>query len=658
MKKLLLLGAAVLMVTSASAQLKRAHTTSMQRHAAPKVERIVPDWNLDTKVATGYSKKNVASKSMAKAPRKSSILDVWYTRPAGVFGSGPIMKNGLYYSDFTRTIFHFKPFKDYTFHGNVLGAEPGENLITYYEYYIDGETDYADEVTDLVIEYPFYTQEFMPKFAAGIGTDIDDIDARGAWFNFQSMTYDYDYKVDPPMFLGSNPNIALAVRSWHDFTDVSEDERYFVTARDNSTGGWFGNEPYSITKYGGLKPFDPNEGETAGNWFGKNAGTTDGMSRIDGIAQAFEKPEHPYLLSHVGAMFYMVNITAPVELTCKVYKLDSIPSYREQGVARLPAEPGELIATGTCTATPEMVLTQYNSKPMLLDFPLMGYDPILDMPIEMDLTIDYPILVVLDNYNDEGLEALTSFSAVIDTYWDQDEGFGEMAYLKIDDADEEGTFHGDYLWYGLNNLFGEPMKTSYSIYLSIEQPFITTMLVDDDEYTFPDEGGQMFREYQTRNEQGEVVIKTMDGVGFISSYLTAEDDWYVTWNDEEEMPDWLHLTLYDDPNSVPGEQIYYNTGVSVTADPLPEGVTYREAKIRFEIPGDYFYYTFKQGEEPQPQPGNRYDVNEDGEVSVADINYLIQMILSNNLKAVGDVNQDGEVSLADVNDLINYILNH
>ena len=32
----------------------------------------------------------------------------------------------------------------------------------------------------------------------------------------------------------------------------------------------------------------------------------------------------------------------------------------------------------------------------------------------------------------------------------------------------------------------------------------------------------------------------------------------------------------------------------VTAAPLPEGVSYREAVIRFEIPGDYLDYTFKQ----------------------------------------------------------------
>ena len=34
----------------------------------------------------------------------------------------------------------------------------------------------------------------------------------------------------------------------------------------------------------------------------------------------------------------------------------------------------------------------------------------------------------------------------------------------------------------------------------------------------------------------------------------------------------------------------------VTAAPLPEGVTYRSANIRFSIPGDYCDYKFRQGE--------------------------------------------------------------
>ena len=50
------------------------------------------------------------------------------------------------------------------------------------------------------------------------------------------------------------------------------------------------------------------------------------------------------------------------------------------------------------------------------------------------------------------------------------------------------------------------------------------------------------------------------------------------------------------------------------------------------------------------------DVNGDGEVNIADVNTLIDMILNGTTGAAGDVNNDSEVNIADVNALIAYIL--
>ena len=50
------------------------------------------------------------------------------------------------------------------------------------------------------------------------------------------------------------------------------------------------------------------------------------------------------------------------------------------------------------------------------------------------------------------------------------------------------------------------------------------------------------------------------------------------------------------------------------------------------------------------------DVNDDGEVSIADVNALIGMILLGQLLPRGDVNGDGEVNIADVNALIDILL--
>ena len=51
------------------------------------------------------------------------------------------------------------------------------------------------------------------------------------------------------------------------------------------------------------------------------------------------------------------------------------------------------------------------------------------------------------------------------------------------------------------------------------------------------------------------------------------------------------------------------------------------------------------------------DVNLDGEVTVADVNSVIDVILNNDIIPTADVNSDGEINIADVNTLIDIILN-
>jgi len=50
------------------------------------------------------------------------------------------------------------------------------------------------------------------------------------------------------------------------------------------------------------------------------------------------------------------------------------------------------------------------------------------------------------------------------------------------------------------------------------------------------------------------------------------------------------------------------------------------------------------------------DVNGDGEVTIADVNAVIDMILAGNQGKNGDVNGDGEVGIADANAVIDIIL--
>ena len=54
--------------------------------------------------------------------------------------------------------------------------------------------------------------------------------------------------------------------------------------------------------------------------------------------------------------------------------------------------------------------------------------------------------------------------------------------------------------------------------------------------------------------------------------------------------------------------------------------------------------------------GNKYDVNNDGEVNIADVNAILDIIFSGSGNTAGDVNEDKEVNIADVNEEIGYIL--
>lgn len=52
----------------------------------------------------------------------------------------------------------------------------------------------------------------------------------------------------------------------------------------------------------------------------------------------------------------------------------------------------------------------------------------------------------------------------------------------------------------------------------------------------------------------------------------------------------------------------------------------------------------------------RFDMNGDREVNIADINFLIDMVMENKVEKVYDVNDDGEVNIADINMIVDHIL--
>ena len=596
MKKYLLLAVAALMVSTASAQLKPAYQNKVAdaKEKLTQLKKHAPAHQLDfSQVSTMKEMKSgdaLAPSGVKKAPQKAGYLAPWYRRPAGMYCSPFIMADGgkgLYSYGNIAWLMN-KPFAPFTWQGFIGGAD--ENTHCAWDFWIRGEYYAVDDEMSITFE-DYIAVDDAPIFYAVDG----DLDYPAAdWYDYQMKSYNDD-----------GTPIPLQILSIVYSEQYDDDVDFMYSSKSMVNGGRYGNQDYMITRYYGADPWGENQ---YGWWFGKNG------SHVDGMAMAFEKPENPYLLKKVYMQAYTdMVVLAPVKMTCKVYKLDEIPPYVLDNTtsATLPAEPGTLICTGEATVTP----TTGEDKNGLVEFTLYGYDeddP--DLIYEYNPTVDYPILVVVDGYNDEGMENLVDFSVFASTDEEVDEGYGELAYLKegifeveLDQNgdtvfDENGDpvryFTGEYYWRGLNNRFlarddeewpdkKATMMTGLTLFIGTENPFITfNYSIEDGVYTFPAEGG----EFEKVFEFSDTTI-VMDAIEFFS--YNASEDWEVTWNDSDELPDWLEVELEDDIDE--SGEFSGLIFAHVTAAPLPEGVPYRSAVIRFSIPGAYVDYKFRQG---------------------------------------------------------------
>ena len=580
-----------------------------------------------------------------KAPQRAGDYEPIYHRPAGAFpGNMFIEPDGAWGGASYAPYIAMKPYSEYTYTGFCDGAS--ENALYWYEVQQYGYNDDGQRVKDF---YRYDGQDITVPYT----WEVDSVPI----FKVKEGKKTYSWFYRGHKMNGTTPeeiysaNIMAAPAADQIFSDIDEGGFIAVSSKTFSYGGLSGTCEYPFIYYSGMDPYGHNN---SGWWFGKNGGTTtrDGVTRVlrlDGIAQAFEKPTYPYLLRHVVLDCAICNIAAgkTITMTCRIYKLDEVPAYVNDGETTcvLPEEPGELIATGRAVLTAESITATDD----MVTFDIFDYEDGLE--VEYTPTIDFPMLIVIDGYNDPEMEDLTDFSALVgaDELWD--EGFGELAYLKRGINDEDGQFTGRYVYEGLNNFFSSgEMKTGFSVMLDIENPFLTfNYSIEDGEYTFPDEGGLMEKVLYDDGQQ-QLVTRSIEFFAWVPS---ADEGWTLTC-DGDDVPDWLSIELEDEEED--GE---FTGGVTamVTAEPLPAGVDYREAIVRFEFPGAYLDYKFMQGVYVEPE-FDKFDVNHDKEVNVADVNYLINMILTGDMSSIGDVNGDGEVNIADVNALIDRILNH
>ena len=562
-KSLLFVVVASLMTLSAGAQSRKSDAArSLQR---PPLSRM----NLQTDASVNEMPK----RTPAAAPvRDHAPLKPFYRRPAGAFYCPEISINGVGGYSLYHDIVLFKPYAEYTFYGSVQNAD--ENTEVSWDVYnaANDNPTAVDHESILKTSYGISIQP-MPIFYATDGP-LDDPSAN--WYSYQM-----------PYYSTSNGNVvenlpyaeAWAVPDpYVVFNDDDEEVEFLLSSKTACRGGRNHDLDYTwITDfYSGATPFviDPT-----GRWFGKNT------KHVDGMAQAFERPEHPYLLKKVCLNITSIQCSAPVSLTCKVYRLEDIPPYQDEGCAILPEEPGELIAFGQGIVDP-MTMEERNG---LVEFILLSCDeddP--DLVFEYKPTIDYPILVTIEGYNEPAAADLEDFTAFICADYNEDEGYGELAYLKAPINDDEGNFTGRYEWTGLNHFYHDwEMKTGFSIFIVADQPYLAFSNDDDGDYVFPLEGGLMDKYPEHPYVYDDDVI--YPSIEFLSS--NPSEDWDITWNGSSVLPDWLEIELEDEFEN---DEFTGVVNVFVTADPMPIGVESRSAVIRFSIPGDYQDYKFMQ----------------------------------------------------------------
>ena len=584
----------------------------------------------------------MATNSRVAAVPVGDNLDIRYIRPAGAFSGTHLIKNNEIYGELTKPYMQVKPYASYTYHGIANGVSPEATYRWSYQLWNEsmqttGEYELNNSM-DLTLKY-----------------GIEQVDVPMWIVNDQGQQYYYQmgekaYFINPYSYethrvgkVLSYPTFAMGYDYGYD--DLLVSSKTFNPIEFQDVG--ILTEMY----YSGCDPYGDNE---RGWWFGKNGGKNG--YRFDGIAQAFEQPTHPYLLKQVVLESSIIQVVNPVEMTCRIYRLDGgIPAYQDNEAVTLPEEPGELVAYGKATVTPDNTSDNHN----FIFFTLYNEED--GTPCDKGLSIDYPILVVVDGYNNPEMEGLVDFTAAISADYYTDEGYGELSYIKMVKTDDEGNIDGEYVWKGLNNFFGSgTMKTGLTIFLTIDQPYLAFKQDQEDgEYRFPVGGGVMEKEF-VQDDGTQVTTRSIE---FLSWYRSEDGDIYPHEKGEDELPEWLEIELTDGQNEA-GE--FNNTvTATVSAEPLPVGggINYREATVVFEGKGCYINYTFKQGFNDNPTP-LRGDVNGDGEVTIADVNLLIDIILTYrqtsettiNMTNPADVNMDGEVSIADVNEVINIIL--
>ncbi len=535
-KSLLFAVVAMSMVSSANAQLisrvEQAKNVKMANAAKPIKFDLGNVCVKEAEIATSPSQ-------LKKAPAtKAARSGAFYARP-----------DGAYYinwdeggSGYVLPFLFGKPFTSYTYQ-NLTEGDATYSWVYYNLEKVDGknkEVAYTTDTKDLTYDYG-YTALTVPILKATFASGASSYQLGG---NKQGQP------VSPTSFFATQYANEALKSPTEDYCDLLANAHYYGSSDRTAT------EQYGWGYYSGKD----KQGNSIGHWFGKN---TQGFDIFGG---AFEKPTKPYVLNNVYFYATALELTGDAPITATVYRLDHMFPYvdgKNVQIGEAEVNEGAVVASGS------IVLTKENTKEGfgIYKIPLKEIEDGLEYEVTPE--IDFPILVVIDGLGGDNVKS----ASLLATNDEVDEGKGELAFIG---NKESNVFRG------LNNFFksGE-MKAGLSIFIGQTNPFLVfNYNAEDGKYKFPDNGGTLVREFG----------QAMDYVSFYSS--TSSEEWDLSCNGAD-VPEWLTIELTDQEQE---GKFSGEVRAKVTAAALPEGVAYREAKVKFHTLGDYQEFLFTQGE--------------------------------------------------------------
>ena len=295
------------------------------------------------------------------------------------------------------------------------------------------------------------------------------------------------------------------------------------------------------------------DGGEEGCWFGKNYAGWNAMGLY------VEKPAISYALRGLHVYYAAEGITGETPLTADVYAA----TKNEKDSVIL----GDLLYTAKGTLAADAAERGFIDMPFFAEEDGLEYEVVAD--------INQPIMIVLHGY--ENAQAST-FTMFVTKDW-CDEGYGQHGYMMS--VDDQGT---PLINVNMKSFFSVSRGTTApSIFLDVEWPMMEwNYTFEDGAYNFPVEGGKL--------------VKTpAEGYTFdyISVFSTKSSElWTVLTEDDQDVPEWLTLEIAD---VVENDEFTNEVQIEATAAPLPEGVSYREAKVKFSVPGASLVYNFSQG---------------------------------------------------------------